>query len=59
MVQDAIDLTHAQCERLLRAGTTGRIALSTPDGPHIVPVNYSVVGDAIVVRTTPYSLLGT
>jgi nitroimidazol reductase NimA-like FMN-containing flavoprotein (pyridoxamine 5'-phosphate oxidase superfamily) len=35
------------------------VALSTPTGPHIVPVNYSVVDDALVVRTSPYSLLGT
>ena len=37
----------------------GRVAISTPTGPHIIPVNYSVVDDAIVVRTSPYSLLGT
>jgi uncharacterized protein len=58
-VEQAIDLTHDQCERLLRAGVTGRVALSTPDGPHIIPVNYSVVGEAIVLRTSPYSLLGS
>ena len=56
---EAIDLTHEQCERLLRAGITGRVALSTPDGPHIVPVNYSVLDDAVILRTSPYSLLGT
>jgi hypothetical protein len=28
-------------------------------GPHIVPVNYSVVDDALIVRTTPYSVLGS
>ena len=44
---------------MLRAGVAGRVAISTPDGPHIVPVNYSVVDDAIIVRTSPYSLLGT
>lgn len=58
-MQEAIDLTRDQCERLLRAGVTGRVAVSTPDGPHIVPVNYSVVGEAVVIRTSPYSLLGT
>ncbi|MES2712231.1 MAG: PQQ-dependent sugar dehydrogenase, partial [Pseudomonadota bacterium] len=35
------------------------VAFSTPAGPHMVPVNYTVVDDAIVVRTSPYSLLGT
>jgi uncharacterized protein len=53
------ELSNRECEALLRAGVAGRIALSTPTGPHIVPVNYSVVDDAIVVRTSPYSLLGT
>jgi len=58
-MHEAIDLTQAECERLLRSGIGGRIALSSPNGPHIVPVNYSVVDDAIIVRTSPYSVLGT
>ena len=45
--------------RLLSAGVAGRVALSSPDGPHIIPVNYSVVDDAVVLRTSPYSVLGT
>jgi nitroimidazol reductase NimA-like FMN-containing flavoprotein (pyridoxamine 5'-phosphate oxidase superfamily) len=56
---DSRELSHAECERLLRAGVAGRVALAAPNGPHIVPVNYSVVDDAVVVRTSPYSLLGT
>ncbi len=53
------ELTQEECLRLLRAGIFGRVAVTTPDGPHIVPVNYSVVDDTIVFRTTPYSILGT
>ena len=53
------DLEPQECERLLRAGVVGRVALSTPDGPHIVPVNYAVFEDTIVVRTSAYSILGT
>ena len=53
------ELTRGQCETLLRSRTVGRVALSTPTGPHVVPVNYTVVEDAIIVRTTPYSILGT
>ena len=53
------ELSAHQCEALLRIGIAGRIAISTPTGPHMVPVNYTVVDDAIVVRTSPYSLLGT
>ena len=55
---EAIEMTRQEAESLLRLGVVGRIALTAADGPHIVPVNYSVVDDAIVIRTTPYSLLG-
>jgi len=53
------ELNNDECERLLRSGVVGRAAVGTPSGPHIVPVNYSVVDDMIVFRTTPYSVLGT
>ena len=56
---ELLELSPQECLTLLRAGVAGRIAVSTPDGPHIIPVNYSVVDDAVVVRTSPYSLLGT
>ena len=55
-----IELTVEECLDLLRTNIVGRVALSTPVGPRIVPVNYSIYGDdAIVFRTTPYSELGT
>lgn len=53
------ELSDRVCQALLRSGSAGRVALSTPKGPHILPVNYSVAEDAIIVRTSPYSLLGT
>lgn len=56
---DSLELDNVDCLRLLRSGIFGRAAITTPDGPHIIPVNYSVVEDTIVVRTTPYSVLGT
>ena len=55
---ELIELSREESESLLRLGVVGRVAVSTPDGPYIVPVNYSVVDDAVVLRTTPYSLLG-
>ncbi len=58
-MNDPIDLSPEECVRLLSAGVAGRVALSSPDGPHIIPVNYSVVDDAVVLRTSPYSVLGT
>ena len=53
------ELSSKECARLLAAGVAGRVAVSTPTGPHIVPVNYSVRDEATLLRTTPYSLLGT
>lgn len=53
------ELGTEECERLLRSGVVGRVAVMTPSGPHIVPVNYSVVDDKVVFRTTPYSVIGT
>ena len=35
------------------------MALCTDTGPLVWPVNYSMVEDDIVFRTSPYSLLGT
>lgn len=53
------DLETEECERLLRAGVVGRVALATPEGPHIIPVNYSVFEETVVIRTSSYSLLGS
>lgn len=56
---DSRELSYSECEAFLRAGVAGRVAMSTPGGPQIVPVNYSVVDNGIIIRTSPYSLLGT
>jgi nitroimidazol reductase NimA-like FMN-containing flavoprotein (pyridoxamine 5'-phosphate oxidase superfamily)/DNA-binding XRE family transcriptional regulator len=49
------ELSTAECYELLAAHTVGRIAVETPDGPAIVPVNYTYVEDedAVVFRTSP------
>ncbi|MFI2629149.1 pyridoxamine 5'-phosphate oxidase family protein [Streptomyces collinus] len=31
----------------------GRVSVTTPDGPAVLPVNYDVVDDALVFRTSP------
>jgi nitroimidazol reductase NimA-like FMN-containing flavoprotein (pyridoxamine 5'-phosphate oxidase superfamily) len=59
MSEQLLQLTAAECEDLLRAGRVGRVAVCTQDGPHVIPVNYTVMGASLVVRTTPYSVLGT
>ncbi|MFF8537407.1 pyridoxamine 5'-phosphate oxidase family protein [Streptomyces sp. SAS_267] len=45
------ELSRAECAELLSTHGVGRVAVSTASGPVIVPVNYSVVDDAIVFRT--------
>jgi hypothetical protein len=58
-MNNLIELTVDECLELLNAGVVGRVAMSTPMGPRIVPVNYAMHDDAIVFRTAPYSELGT
>lgn len=53
-----IELTYATCAELLATHEVGRVAVCTADGPRIIPVNYTVVDDTVVFRTTPYSVLG-
>ena len=56
---ELMELSRSECETLLRRGVIGRVAIATPTGPHVMPLNYSVSGSSVVVCTTPYSMLGT
>jgi nitroimidazol reductase NimA-like FMN-containing flavoprotein (pyridoxamine 5'-phosphate oxidase superfamily) len=56
---ETFELSAEECRELLAAGLVGRVAMCTPMGPHVVPVNYSVVDQSVIVRTTPYSVLGS
>jgi nitroimidazol reductase NimA-like FMN-containing flavoprotein (pyridoxamine 5'-phosphate oxidase superfamily) len=56
---ELFELSGAECRALLAAGLVARVAMCTPVGPHIVPVNYALVDDSLILRTTPYSLLGS
>ncbi|GAA3367926.1 pyridoxamine 5'-phosphate oxidase family protein [Streptomyces sannanensis] len=51
------DLGPDECRDLLSTHGVGRIAVSTPDGPVVIPVNYEVIEDAIAFRTAPDSVL--
>lgn len=51
------DLDEDACAKLLHAGVFGRVSFATPYGPELLPVNYTTVGDVILVRTIPGSLL--
>lgn len=52
-------LSEAECRTLLAEGQTGRVAVVAPDGPHIIPVNYALVDESLIFRTSPFTLLAT
>jgi nitroimidazol reductase NimA-like FMN-containing flavoprotein (pyridoxamine 5'-phosphate oxidase superfamily) len=52
------ELTVVECRDLLATREVGRVAVCTPKGPQIMPVNYSVDGASVVFRTAPYGVLG-
>jgi nitroimidazol reductase NimA-like FMN-containing flavoprotein (pyridoxamine 5'-phosphate oxidase superfamily) len=58
-MKEPMELTVEECLELLNGGVVGRVALATPVGPRIVPLNYAMHDGAIVFRTSPYSELGT
>ena len=53
------ELSYAKCRGLLAGGVFGRVALCSVDGPHIFPVNYSVVGESVIFRTSAYGVVAT
>jgi nitroimidazol reductase NimA-like FMN-containing flavoprotein (pyridoxamine 5'-phosphate oxidase superfamily) len=50
-------LMSAECRRLVAPGGVGRIAFCAASGPVIVPVNYAMVADTVVIRTGEGSLI--
>jgi nitroimidazol reductase NimA-like FMN-containing flavoprotein (pyridoxamine 5'-phosphate oxidase superfamily) len=46
-----LKLAPGECRRLIASGGVGRIAFTTPSGPVVLPVNFAVVADSIVIRT--------
>jgi nitroimidazol reductase NimA-like FMN-containing flavoprotein (pyridoxamine 5'-phosphate oxidase superfamily) len=58
-VREPSELSYDECRTMLASREMGRVAVSTPIGPRIIPVNYTVAENAIIFRTSPYSLLGT
>ena len=56
---EPFEMPAEECRELLSAGVVGRVSVCTPVGPHIVPVNYAVVDESVVLRTSPYSVLGS
>ena len=50
-------ICRAECLRLLAGARIGRVGLSVGALPTVLPVNFAVVDDAIVLRTAPGSKL--
>ena len=44
-------LAPGECRRLLESNLVGRLGYCTDFGPRIVPMNYTLVGDALTFRT--------
>ncbi len=51
------ELSDAECLSRLAGSAIGRIAVCTPDGPVIVPVNFVLDRGTVVLRTAPYTWL--
>lgn len=56
---DLHDLSPSECRAHLAQHQVGRAAVVTPEGPHIIPVNYALVDEAVVFRTSPFTVLAT
>jgi len=50
-----VDLPTQECWRLLISRPVGRLAWSGPHGPTVVPVNFTVDGQHVLIRTKAYS----
>jgi len=50
-------LRPAECRRLIAPGGVGRIAFGTLSGPVVLPVNFAVLADTIVIRTAEGTII--
>lgn len=50
-------LSPQECRQLLAGHDLGRVAWATTDGIVVLPVSYALVGERIVFRTAPGTLL--
>lgn len=50
-------LTSIECRALIARGGVGRVAFSAVSGPVVLPVNFTVIGGSIVLRTSEGTLI--
>ncbi len=53
----AESLDPDECLRLLSSARVGRLGFTAPTGPQVLPVNYTLLDGAIVLRTDLYSTI--
>jgi len=51
------EIDKQECLRLLRAAKVGRLAFTDDSGPDVLPINYSMAGDDILIATTGYGAI--
>lgn len=56
-MNEPVELSYSTCRDLLGGGILGRVALCTPEGPRIFPVNYSLVNESVVFRTSAFGVV--
>lgn len=50
-------IDHAECVELLGQREVGRVAFGDSEGPLVLPVNHVMVGERIVFRTAPHTVI--
>ncbi|PBC93335.1 hypothetical protein BX281_1128 [Streptomyces sp. Ag82_O1-15] len=56
---ELVELSAEECRTRLSRHGVGRIAMDTPDGPTVVPLNYTVIDGAVMFRTAPDAVPAT
>ena len=51
------ELSRSACEQLLSQHVVGRVGFCSAGGPVILPVNYRLYNEQVVLRTSPYGLI--
>jgi hypothetical protein len=51
------ELDATECRRLLHTAKVGRLAFTDDSGPDVLPINFSMDGDDILIATTGYGAI--
>ncbi|KAA1417811.1 pyridoxamine 5'-phosphate oxidase family protein [Nocardioides humilatus] len=51
------DIPHPECIHLLQSQQVGRIAFEDDSGPDVLPINYAMDGEDILISTSAYGVV--